>query len=98
MRCDSAAKVEVSTKKGQQPESSAHALFTRSVHPSSFSESVVEDATLDWFAELGYTIAHGPDLAPEGSAAERASYGDMVLVDRLQAALARINTRRWAAR
>ena len=26
-------------------------------------ESVVEDATLDWFAELGNIVAHGPDLA-----------------------------------
>ena len=28
-----------------------------------FTESVVEDATLDWFADLGYTVAHGPNLA-----------------------------------
>jgi hypothetical protein len=25
-------------------------------------ESVVEDTTLDWFAELGCTIAHGPRI------------------------------------
>jgi type I restriction enzyme R subunit len=59
--------------------------------PSSLTESVVEDATLDWFAELGYTVAHGPDLAPGEGASERATYGDVVLVDRLRAALARIN-------
>lgn len=34
------------------------------------SESVVEGATFDWFAELGYTVAHAPDLAPEGDAPE----------------------------
>lgn len=56
-----------------------------------FTESVVEEATLDWFAELGYTVAHGPDLAPGEAASERATYGDVVLVDRLRAALARIN-------
>ena len=27
-----------------------------------FTESVVEDAALDWFAELGYTVAHGPGI------------------------------------
>ena len=50
---------------------------------SNFTESVVEDATLDWFAELGYAVAHEPDLAPDGIAAERARYGNVVLVDRL---------------
>ena len=58
---------------------------------TTFTESVVEDATLDWFAELGYTVAHGPDLAPGEAASERATYGDVVLVERLRAALARIN-------
>ena len=58
---------------------------------TAFTESVIEDATLDWFAELGYTVAHGPDLAPGEAASERATYGDVVLVDRLRAALARIN-------
>ena len=37
---------------------------------SNFTESVVEDATLDWFAALGYTVAHGPEFAPEGDAPE----------------------------
>ena len=59
--------------------------------PLSFTESIVEEATLGWFDELGYAIAHGPDLAPGEPAAGRASYGDVVLVDRLRSALARIN-------
>jgi type I restriction enzyme R subunit len=58
---------------------------------TSFTESVVEDATLEYFAELGYSIVHGPDIAPEQPAQERASYGDVVLIDRLRSALARIN-------
>ena len=29
-----------------------------------FTESIVEDATLNWFDELGYTVLHGPDIAP----------------------------------
>jgi hypothetical protein len=31
----------------------------------SFTESVVEDATLEYFAELGYVVLHGPDIAPD---------------------------------
>ena len=56
-----------------------------------FSESVVEDAALDWLAALGWHIAHGPDIAPETRAGERASYGDVVLAPRLRDALARLN-------
>lgn len=39
-----------------------------------FTESVVEDATLDWFGELGYSVVHGPDIAPGEPGAERESY------------------------
>ena len=31
---------------------------------STFSESVVEDAALSWFGELGYDILHRPHMAP----------------------------------
>jgi len=36
-----------------------------------FTESVVEEAALDWFEGLGYTVLHGPDIAAGGPAAER---------------------------
>ena len=58
-----------------------------------FTESVVEEATLAWFDELGYSIVYGPDIAPEEPHTERTSYADVVLMDRLRAALARINPR-----
>lgn len=29
-----------------------------------FTESIVEEAALDWLAQLAYTILHGPDIAP----------------------------------
>jgi type I restriction enzyme R subunit len=58
---------------------------------SSLNESVVEEATLDWFAELGYETRHGPEIAPDTPGAERTSYADVVLVDRLHSALARLN-------
>ena len=57
----------------------------------SFDESAVEEASLQWLASIGYAVAHGPDLAPGGAAAERRSYADVVLVERLRLALADIN-------
>ncbi len=58
---------------------------------SSFTESIVEEAALAWFGELGYQVMHGAEIAPEEPHAERGTYRDVVLVDRLRAALARIN-------
>jgi type I restriction enzyme, R subunit len=56
-----------------------------------FNESTVEDAALTWFGELGYAVAHGPDLAPGEPAAERESFGEVVLVGRLREAIQRLN-------
>lgn len=58
---------------------------------TTLNESVVEQATLDWFAELGYETLHGPDIAPDEPGAERTSYADVVLMDRLRSALVRLN-------
>jgi type I restriction enzyme R subunit len=55
------------------------------------NESIVEEAALEWFGELGYSVGHGPQLAPGEPAAERQSFGDVVLVDRLRDALRRLN-------
>lgn len=57
----------------------------------SLNESIVEDAALDWFGGLGYALAHGPDLAPGEPAAERDSFGEVVLVARLREAIRRLN-------
>jgi type I restriction enzyme R subunit len=54
-------------------------------------ESTVENAALQWFGELGYTLAYGPDLAPGEPTAERDGFGDVVLVDRLREAIRRLN-------
>jgi type I restriction enzyme R subunit len=54
-------------------------------------ESHVEDAALGWFGELGYAVGHGPHLAPGEAAAERASFGEVVLVGRLREAIQRLN-------
>jgi type I restriction enzyme, R subunit len=57
----------------------------------SLNESIVEDAALEWFAELGYAVGHGPHLAPGEPAAERQSFGEVVLVGRLREAIRRLN-------
>jgi len=59
---------------------------------STLNESHVEEAALEWFGELGYAIGHGPHLAPGEPAAERASFGDVVLVGRLREAIWRLNS------
>jgi type I restriction enzyme, R subunit len=56
-----------------------------------FVESTVEDATLELFADLGYGILHGPDIAPGEMFAERKEHSDVVLVGRLRESLKRIN-------
>ena len=58
---------------------------------STFAESDVEQAALDWLEDLGWHVAHGPDVAPESAGAERADYGRVVLEQRLRDALARLN-------
>ena len=57
----------------------------------SLNESIVEDAALEWFGELGYAVGHGPQLAPGEPAAERDSFGKVVLVGRLREAIRRLN-------
>ena len=57
----------------------------------SLNESTVESAAHGWFDVLGYSIEHGPHLAPGEPAAERNSFGDVVLTGRLREAIRRLN-------
>ncbi|MFZ3130043.1 MAG: type I restriction endonuclease subunit R, partial [Desulfosporosinus sp.] len=59
--------------------------------PKNYCESHLEEATLEWFEELGYEIVFAPDIAPDGEYPEREDYSDVILNDRLKEALARIN-------
>jgi len=54
-------------------------------------EYLTEQPVLDWLKELGYEYAFGPDIAPEGVAAERESFRDVILVKRLKRSLQRLN-------
>jgi type I restriction enzyme R subunit len=55
------------------------------------TESVVEEAALEWFEALNYKVLPGPSIAPGEPAAERTAYSDVVLDERLRAALKRLN-------
>jgi len=57
-----------------------------------FTESVVEEAAIEYFTKLGYNYRFGPDIAHDGDTPERKSYSDVVPTDRLRSALERINT------
>ncbi len=57
----------------------------------SFSESVVEEASLAWLRDLGYAVVFGPQIAPGELHAERVSLDEVVLPGRLRAALLRLN-------
>ena len=54
------------------------------------NESIFKDAALIWFSELGYAVRHGPQLAPGEPAAERDSFGEVVLVRRMREAVRRL--------
>ena len=71
----------------------------RSIHrwvlvmPVAFTESVVEEAALEWLAGIGYTVLNGPNIAVGMPFSERSdpNYRDVVLEGRLRQALARLN-------
>ncbi len=58
---------------------------------TAFTESIVEEAVLDWLRELGYAIISGQDALPAAGDALRATYSDVVLPGALRSALHRLN-------
>lgn len=42
------------------------------------NKSIVEEAALEWFGELGYALGHGPHRAPSEPATEWDSFGEAV--------------------
>ena len=61
------------------------------------NEQQLEQHCIGWFQEAGWQCVHGPEIAPEGIKPERADYRQVILRDRLLAALARINPHMPAA-
>ncbi|MFH0801323.1 MAG: type I restriction endonuclease subunit R [bacterium] len=56
-----------------------------------FYESELEEALLGWLRELGYGYQFGPNLAPGEPKAERESFAESFLPERLRSALCRLN-------
>jgi len=80
------------------PPDSAHAsvsaaecgIYLWHVTPS-FTESIVEQAALEWLRALGWAVVNGARIAPGEPRAERDDFGQAVLAGRLRPALERLN-------
>ena len=55
------------------------------------TEDQLEQETLGWLTEAGYSTLYGPDIAVDGDNPERSDYRQVVLVERLRAAVERLN-------
>jgi type I restriction enzyme R subunit len=55
------------------------------------TEDQLEQEALGWLTEVGYATLYGPDIAVDGDAPERGDYRQVVLVERLRSAVARLN-------
>jgi type I restriction enzyme R subunit len=58
---------------------------------SSVTEDHIEQLALNCFQDSGWEFRHGPDIAPDGTAPERADYKQVLLTERVLEALRRIN-------
>lgn len=56
-----------------------------------FDESVAERALMEWLGDLGYETRGGGEIAPAMPQAERTTYREVVLTDRLREAIHRLN-------
>ncbi len=54
-------------------------------------DALVEQPALQMLTDAGWTHVHGRDLAAEAPGTERGTWADVVLIDRLRQAVARIN-------
>jgi type I restriction enzyme R subunit len=55
------------------------------------TEDQLEQETLGWLNDVGYTHVYGPDIAVDGNSPERSNYIQVVLVERLRQAINRLN-------
>ncbi len=58
---------------------------------SILTEEDLENISIEWFKEIGYQFAHGPDIAPDSKSPERDDFRKVILEDRLRSALKRNN-------
>lgn len=55
------------------------------------TESSIEQFAIELLEKQGYQYLYGPDIAPDSETPERQSFDDVILLDRLRSAVARIN-------
>ncbi len=55
------------------------------------TEDVVEQASIEILQDLGWDYLHGSIIAPDGVAAERQAFSDVILLPRLEKAVANLN-------
>ncbi len=55
------------------------------------TESAIETFAIELFQQLGYQYLYGPEIAPDSETPERERFEDVVLLERLRSAVARIN-------
>jgi len=55
------------------------------------TEDQLEQQAIQWFQDIGWAYARGPDISPEGVAEERADFREVVLRGRLAEAVANLN-------
>lgn len=55
------------------------------------NETQLENLCLDWFAENGWEVVHGIDIAPDSSNPLRKDYKQILLEADVQAAFERLN-------
>ena len=58
---------------------------------NTITESDIETAALNWLAGMGYSVLHGPDIAPDTPDDERSRYEDVILTQRLRDSVSRLN-------
>lgn len=55
------------------------------------TESAIEEFTIELLEKLKYQYIYAPDIAPDGEKPERKTFEDVLLIERLQEAVGRIN-------
>lgn len=56
------------------------------------TESEIETLAIERLQALGFDYLYGPDIAPDSAKPERASFAEVILLNRLRNAIARINS------
>jgi len=55
------------------------------------TESAIEEFAIELLEKQGYEYIYAPDIAPDSDTPQRASFEDLLLIDRLSSAVAKIN-------